>query len=269
MSGLTAPIVFDFGTTFFFETSADITTPLLHAPSTVTSATGNVDVSFNWTKAQGDWSTMFKFRAMGATEDFDDVANTDISYNTYTDNWYNGNLMTGTPTGMVTGSDTTKGTVMNTASIAKDMFTKIGYDIFGVAGGLDLFSNEAAVMTSIEGINSDLDTAVDALLDASDTAGSSAVIATRTGVTNFAYQALTTILAKDKGVLLSRSQAAIDLFTADPTAVYNVPLLADDHIVFTITINPKFGGAQTAASHGIGDNPVESRKYRITLHLKN
>jgi hypothetical protein len=231
---------------------------------------------------------MFQYKT--SSDDFVNTLSTDITYKTHTTKWYDGNIMkqVGVTTDDLVATDVSGGvhvptsrslaqtftieSVRTNSNIARDLMKHIAYDIFGqTEGGLDMFSNESEMLTSLEQDDSVADscskeiaTAIDSLLDASHTAGSTGDKSS----TNFAHQILTQILADE-----TRRATAVSLFdnahaTNAADIDIDVPLAADDEIVFNISIAPTFGAGSTSSGHGIGTAPVSSRIYQITLVLK-
>ena len=261
---MTNVLEFDFGNQFTAVLDSTLTTPELHSALAVTaSEDAHINVAIDWSKgSEGDWSQLFKYKT--TADDFVDSEATDLVYGTNTTEWYTSNLMSATAT-LSNGTGTLP--TVSCDTIAKELLAQIAKQIFGQEGAMDLLKNEAAMLSSCEGINTAISTAIDTLLDASEVKGA----AGEKDTLNFAYQALTKILANEPGAAdgsaTSRSVAAMAAHTAGQ---FNfVPFIAGDTIVFTIAISPKFGGSSTNNGHGIGDNTVAQRKYKITLTLTN
>ena len=157
--------------------------------------------------------------------------------------------------------------------ISKDLLAHIAYEIFGQNLGLDMFSNEAAMLTDLQRTTANscmanIQSKINTLVAASNTAG---LIGTKDS-TNFAHHLLTNILepqgtSKDD---FTRRTAAVNAYDTNggPGKTHKVPLIAGDTISFSITIQPTFAANDTNGSrHGIGTQTVRSRIYKVTLVL--
>ena len=264
MSGSSLPLVFDFGTVFKV-TETMLLAPELPVGVGITATTGDVDVGFTWTdlavasSGSGLWSKLFTYKS--SADDFVNTLSTDIDYGTDTSEWFTDNLMTTTA---VTINGKTGG-----STIAKEMLLYVAETIFGKAGSMDMFQNEEALLSAVEAKNTAVTDAIDTLLTTSNTDGTND---NREGSSNFAYQALTRILASGAGDANSRATAALTAFAdraASDTLMY-VPFIAGDTLIFSFVLTPSFnadGGTASSSNHGIGTNPVAARTYKVTLTL--
>ncbi len=263
MSGSSLPLVFDFGTVFKV-TETMLLAPELPVGVDITATTGDVDVGFTWTDAaassgSGLWSELFTYKS--SADDFVDTLSSDIDYGTNTSEWFTDNLMT-------TTADTINGKTGG-STIAKEMLLYVAETIFGKSGSMDMFQNEEDLLSAVEAKNTALTDAIDSLLNDSNTNGTNA---NREGSSNFAYQALTRILASGAGDADSRATDALTAFAsraASDTLMY-VPFIAGDKLIFSFVLTPSFnadGGTASSSNHGIGINPVAARTYKVTLTL--
>ena len=277
------PLTFDFGQ-LAVDSTVTFNTPLLHSFTDASSGNSNVVVDLNWYKSQGDWSNLFTYKT--TTDDLDlsfnlmDISSTDILYGTNKARWYNSNFIKD-PSSVLSSGMLSSGTAIEGEnSIGRELLFNIANDIFGTFGSVDMFSNESAMLTDITrdssgGCYHKLNENIQTKLDDSNELGGAGSRSSK----NFAHQALTQILNHQPGgdASASRSTKALDAFDASggtnaSEVVNNVPLEPDDIIVFTVEVHPTFNADDTGATsnnHSIGMNPVNSRKYKIRLTLKN
>jgi len=250
-----------------------------------TALAANVNIRLPWAAtSQGDWDTMFTYKT--DTDDFVDTATSDILYTSVSTGWYTGNLMTdvGVSSSGVADTGLTDGTRavqlipemprQSTATIiSKDLLAHIAYEIFGQNLGLDMFSNEAAMLTDLQRTDTgscmdDIEDAINTLFSASNTAGG---LGTKDS-TNFAHHILTNIMAGQgvNGNDFSRRTDAVTAYDTNngPNIFHKVPLKPGDTISFSITIQPTFGVEADGSGHGIGNQTVRPRIYKVTLVLE-
>jgi len=253
--------------------------PTFDSAPTETALAANVNIRLPWATSQGDWDTMFTYKT--TTDDFVDTATSDILYTSDSTGWYTGNLMTdvGVSSGGVAGTGLTAGTkgvavppempLQSTATIiSEDLLAHIAYEIFGQNLGLDMFSNEAAMLADLQRVTTgscmaDIEEAINLLFAASHTAG----LAGTKDSTNFAHHILTGIMAETT----DRRATAVAAYDAGggQGVDHKVPLIAGDTISFSITIQPTFGASDiNGTGHGIGTQTVRPRIYKVTLVLE-
>lgn len=260
-----------------------LTNPTFDTAPTETSKAANANIRLIWNKdLSGNWDKLFTYKTDADT--FDNTAATDIDYTSSSTEWYTGNLMTevgvsaanAANTGLTQGARATQTpadmSVLENI-ISKDLLAHIAYEIFGQNLGLDMFSNEAAMLTDLQRTTANscmanIETKINTLVAASNTAG---LIGTKDS-TNFAHHLLTNIL-EPQGTNsddFTRRTAAVDAYNTNggPGKTHKVPLIAGDTISFSITIQPTFTASDTNGSlHGIGTQTVRSRIYKVTLVL--
>jgi hypothetical protein len=253
----------------------------------------DVNVAFNWDRfAHGDWKQLFQFKSEG--DDFSDASANDVLFKTNQTHWFDSNIMDVSGTGAIptngfvsigVGDGRTTNALEHDPAvgkdIARDLLQSIAFDIFGEKkGGLDMFSNEAAMLTTLrqpvgtaDSCMKNIETKINEKLTASNDAG---LLGTRDN-SNFAHYILSTILADVTGSdRRTQAIAAFNLLANDGgtdnihNSYHNVDMQVNDTIVFTLKINPLFnstGTGGTASGHGVGILAVKSRTYRITLTL--
>jgi len=230
------------------------TTPTL--PTTLDSVvSGHVaTVAGEWSKGtHGDYTKLFSFKTNG--KDLDDVVSTDTSYKSDPTKWCSLNYLSGLS--LAYEGDAIKfnelpaeGNAHN--DIAGDFVRHIAAEILGSVSGADTFSNEAALVTAVKSaatlktINDNITTKLGSTGNTTQDNG------------NIAFRAFTAVAAGD-------DDRFKDIFSGADGADKEVflPLQADDIIYFGVTLK-----LSSASNHGIGDNVVADRKYRIKLTLK-
>ena len=271
-------MIFDLGGLSISTTHSMIASPSLDAAISNNSTAAHAKIRLIWSAAtSGDWDSMFKYSV--DADDFNDTdLTTDISYSSVSTGWYTGNLMNAVgqtaasttvankqPQGLTAGATSSSHTLDTsvTGNIAKDLLQHIAYDIFGAEGGLDMFSNEATLLSNLKttGANSvmaGIETAINTKFTESNTAGA---LGTKSS-SNLAHAILSKIMQDS-----TRSATAITAFAAagGRNVDIKVPLAALDEIIFNVTIQPNF--TSTNSDHGIGANAVGSRTYKVTLVL--
>ena len=253
-SGSTA-VTIDFGTSI--APSATLgTTPTLPALASQTS-TGEVNVDFTWTDAtNGEWSKLFSFKT-DSTDLADISNNTDILMEVDENQFYSANFISDSSVNLSAGTDSAAPIDGIDESIAKEYVRHLAKEIFGRTATADLFQNEQALVSDIEGSHG----------------GASGVLAdikTALKPTNYTYLqsnanpawlVLSALLNVDSGTRFD--EAGISLAPdSNNTGYKHMPLKAGDKLVFTVKYNQVL-----AATHGIGENDVPARTYKITVTL--
>tara|TARA_B110000971_G_scaffold220015_1_gene262503 strand:- start:1783 stop:2859 length:1077 start_codon:yes stop_codon:yes gene_type:complete len=183
-------------------------------------AQSDVIIDFSWNRqtADQDWQTLFQYKS--TSDDFSDLQINDVSYNTISGEWFNGNIVGDVPwdinIGNIGGYDGRMTLQAEGTTIAKDLLQSIAYDIFGTLGGLDMFSNEENMLNDISGANvgqayGDIKREIITLLEKSQTLG----LAGDRTTGNYAFHILGDILdasgGNGTGDRRSAALAAFDL----------------------------------------------------------
>ena len=123
-------------------------------------------------------------------------------------------------------------------------------------GASDIFSNEEALLSDIEGLNSQFQTAHQTALN---TSGSDASTANTSKVSsNIGHVILTQLLSNDSGI----ARVATKL-NARSAKTDEVELLEEnDTISFVLTIQPK-------SATPLGANTIGNQKYKVVVTLKS
>jgi hypothetical protein len=251
MSSGTTAVTIDFGTSI--APSATLgTTPTLPALASQTSS-GDVNVAFDWSdNTNGEWSKLFSFKT--DSTDLTDISNnTDILMEVNDSQFYSDNFISDESVSLSSGSESVTDGIDE--SIAKEYVRHLAKGIFGRAGTADLFQNEEALVSDIEG---------------SHGASVLADIKTALKPTNYTYLqsnanpawlVLSALLNVDNGTRFD--EAGITLADDSGNTGYkHMPLKAGDKLVFTVKYNEVL-----ATTHGIGENNVSARTYKITITL--
>jgi hypothetical protein len=282
-------IDFDLGTLAGLSAYTLSVLPTLQVHQANASTGSHVDCSFNWSKStasgQGNWENFMSYTSND--DDLTDasgiVATDDITYFTFKSEWYTGNYMSETPLdGLHAGTGPgviTSGSYTPT-SIGDELTLHIGKSIFGSVGGLDMLSNEEAFTANVKSESfTQLSASIDGLLNTasgSDAGGTVDAPGGNSGNTlinnqNFAYKILAQIMSVENRKLDAIAKFVSGSGTTSGTH-QKMPFIAGDTITFTIAITPTFNFSDTVPAsnnHGIGNNGVPERKYKIKLVLTN
>ena len=247
----------DFGSTISVSHTMTAVASLPDTPAESTTG-DHVNVAFSWSDAgsNGSWKELFVFKTDSV--DLTNAAADDIQYKTHSSEFYSANILSATDFTLTSGSS---GTVVaaptgGDQSVANEFVRKMANTIFGRDNAADLLSNEAELVADITndwGTGSDskmLNDIRDALIPTG--------YETAQGDTNPGAIVLNTLIND-----ASSQSRFIDSLTASTTTGstdYNrIPLQAGDELVFSVTIN--------AATHNIGSNAVDARKYKFVVTL--
>jgi len=250
-SGSTA-VTIDFGTSIAPDATLG-TTPTLPALASQTS-TGEVNVGFTWTDNQnGEWSKLFSFKT--DSTDLTDISdNTDILMEVNDSQFYSANFISDESVNLTAGTDTSAPIDSIDESIAKEYVRYLAKSIFGRTATADLFQNEEALVADISGSHT----------------GILAAIKTALKPTNYTYLqsnenpawlVLSALLNVDDATRFDESGITLADDSTN-TGYKHMPLKAGDKLVFTVKYNQV-----NAATHGIGENDVGERTYKITITL--
>lgn len=254
MSSGTTAVTIDFGTSIAPNATLG-TTPTLPALASQTSS-GEVNVAFTWTDANnGEWSKLFSFKT--DSTDLTDISNnTDIRMEVNENQFYSANFISDETVTLSAGTDTSAPIDSINESIAKEYVRHLAKSIFGRTATADLFQNEEALVSDIEG---------------SHGASVLADIKTALKPTNYTYLqsnanpawlVLSALLNVDSGTRFD--EAGITLADdSNNTGYKHMPLKAGDKLVFTVKYN-----VVDYTTHGIGENNVPARTYKITITLQ-
>ena len=190
-------------------------------------AQSDVIVDFSWNRqiVGQDWHDIFQYKSPNDTF-------ADLSYNTISGEWFNGNIVGDVPWDINLGGIGGYGGRMSLqpegTTIARDLLQSISYDIFGTLGGLDMFSNEGAMLNDISGSAShqvwgDISSEIMKLLNASAASG---MLGDRSSK-NFAFHIFTDILNDT-----DRRIDAITAFDLSGTKVISV----GEYKTWTVTV---------------------------------
>jgi hypothetical protein len=253
MSSGTTAVTIDFGTSI--APSATLgTTPTLPALASQTSS-GEVNVGFTWTdNTNGEWKKLFSFKT--DSTDLTDISNnTDILMEVNDSQFYSANFISSESVALSPGTDTSAPIDDIDESIAKEYVRHLAKEIFGRTATADLFQNEEALVSDIEGSHG-----ASVLADIK-TALKPQNYAYLQSNANPAWLVLSALLNVDSGTRFD--EAGINLVDDSSNTGYkHMPLKAGDKLVFTVKFNEV-----TAATHGIGENDVPARTYKITITL--
>lgn len=238
--------------------------------SQVTSAIGAFDVTcaVDWTAAADKgWHKVFRYKV--DADDLDDTASTDILYFTDKTAWmtetgHGGvNLMTGVNTNDASSSNDKSGNADE--SIAKDFLRHMANEVMGGAsagaskGASDIFSNEEDLLTDIEGLHSQFQTAHQTTLN---TSGADASTANTTkNADNIGHVILTQLLSNDAGIARVATKLNARSAKTDEVELLEV----NDTITFVLTVQPKGGDGASP----LGANTISEQRYKVVVTLKS
>ena len=273
-------VTIDFGSTLAIDSSLN-TMPTLPAVASSTTTGDHVKVTFDWYDGSGNgsWKKLFAFKSDSidlADNDAADITMDIVANNFYTANFISDESNTTLSSGSTTPTNVTGDVIPaptgGAQSIAREYVRYIAEEIFGKANMADLFANEAALVTDVE--NQHNDNGVGVLPDIK-TALAPSGYETLHDATNPSWLVMTQLLAVGdaSGTRFDASNntlTAVGTDTLDSAGAspgddwYYMPLLENDKLVFSVDF-----ASISAASHGIGENDVPNRKYKIEITLKN
>lgn len=273
-------VTIDFGSTLAIDSSLN-TMPTLPAVASSTTTGDHVKVTFDWYDGSGNgsWKKLFAFKSDSidlADNDAADITMDISAANFYTANFISDESNTTLTSGSTTPTNITGGVIGaptgGAQSIAREYVRYIAEEIFGKANMADLFANEAALVTDVE--NQHNNNGVGILPDIK-TALAPSGYETLHDATNPSWLVMTQLLAVGdaSGTRFDSSNNPLEPATGDVldglgtsagAGWYYMPLLENDKLVFSVDF-----ASISAASHGIGENDVPNRKYKIEITLKN
>jgi len=158
---------------------------------------------------------------------------------------------------------TTGGSIVAEKNLVKHDFVRyLAEQLFNTPHGVDLFSNEDALLSDLVSKGATARGAIDASLNAVNQANAAHGPAGHKYSTN----ALTGAANFSRELMRQIANAAPSRFASitNSTAIQSVPLLVDDTISFKVSISP------AANQHGLTSRPTafNTRVYQIKLVLK-
>lgn len=206
----------------------------------------------------GDLSGIFKFQT--DSTDLTDVSDDDIQYACDSGNWPDLSFSEGA----IAAGNSINGSATSTRD---DMLRHVAEDVFGIHHGVDLFSNEVAIMEDIDGRNTDLKTAIVSALDA--TGGSTGSPKTANDATgNYAKEVLDKLIneinSNDGDDARIRSTEM--LANADGSTFHNFVFQTGDSLTFKVTYNPKEGEGSSHAQ--VSGTTMSTRSYLVKLEVQ-
>lgn len=210
-----------------------------------------------------DMLDVFKFQS-----DSFDVNNTDasdIQYYVYMSNWPADLKLNPVHAGALSSSPilATGGSIVAEKNLVKHDFVRyLAEQLFNTPHGVDLFSNEDALLSDLVSKGATARGAIDASLNAVNQANAAHGPAGHKYSTN----ALTGAANFSRELMRQIANAAPSRFASitNSTAIQSVPLLEDDTISFKVSISP------AANQHDLTSRPTafDTRVYEIKLVLK-
>ena len=210
-----------------------------------------------------DMLAVFKFQS-----DSFDVNNTDASdlqYYVYMNNWPAALKLNPVHAGALSSNPilATGGSIVAEKNLVKHDFVRyLAEQLFNTPHGVDLFSNEDALLSDLVSKGATARGAIDASLNAVNQANAAHGPAGHKYSTN----ALTGAANFSRELMRQIANAAPSRFASitNSTAIQSVPLLVDDTISFKVSISP------AANQHGLTSRPTafNTRVYQIKLVLK-
>jgi len=210
-----------------------------------------------------DMLDVFKFQS-----DSFDVNNTDasdIQYYVYMSNWPADLKLNPVHAGALSSSPilATGGSIVAEKNLVKHDFVRyLAEQLFNTPHGVDLFSNEDALLSDLVSKGATARGAIDASLNAVNQANAAHGPAGHKYSTN----ALTGAANFSRELMRQIANAAPSRFASitNSTAIQSVPLLVDDTISFKVSISP------AANQHDLTGRPTafNTRVYQIKLVLK-
>lgn len=253
-------VTIDFGDVISIDSSLNVM-PTLPSSDQPTSTSGyHVDIALSWNDGtNGYWSKLFMFKT--DSSDLADISNnTDILMDVSENEFYSGNVLNDTgaslsdgDSGTVTSSSGTNNEASNN-NAASEYIRYIAEQIFGRANSADIFQNEAALATDAGAQWTDILADIKTALKPSN-------YTYLQDNTNPAWIVMSKLLNDTAGTRFDNSDG-LTLTGTGNTDQYFMPLKVGDVLRFSINFAeiPK-------TTHGIGDNAVAARKYRVSITL--
>lgn len=220
-----------------------------------------------------DMLSTFKFSS--ESTNFDDVSLNDVRYYVYKNQWSGFNdaslnvINAQVLVSPITSVTSTGVAYPNNQMLVKHDFIRyIAQKLFNTPYGVDLFSNESALITNLNtlgGISTGVLSQIVTKLDACDTAGTSPSVAIYTDENEVKYstdeQPDTTNLSRE--LLRQLYASAPDRFSALSTSTINsIPFQSGDIITFKLNIN-----AAPTQNLVTSVSAIPARSYTISLNM--
>lgn len=273
----------DFGSTVDVSTSID-TMPELHTLMTQ-STTADAKITFNWwngANTGGEWKKLFAYKT--DSSDLTDASNVDVAMDVCSNRFYNKNFLSQEKGGDVPDASYAYqifsdqklllGNTSVSESAAREYVRFLANEIFGKDNMADLFQNEAELVTSAQNAHTTALTNVRTQLDSAP--------ATVQLNSNPLWLVMTALLNDASGTrfdnsgethdVVASSDVTNDFFTLDSHngsgPVHYMPLRHDDVLIFKVTFDAISAGGGSG-QHGIGQNDVQTRSYKVEITLKD
>ena len=253
-------VTIDFGDVISIDSSLNVMPTLPASDQPTATASYHVDISLNWTDGtNGYWSKLFMFKTDSG--DLADISNnTDILMDVSENEFYSGNVLNDTNASLSDGDagsvTTSSGTSTDASNnnAASEYIRYIAEQIFGRANSADLFQNEAALATDAGAQWTDILADIKTALKP----GNYTYLQDNT---NPAWIVMSKLLNDTAGTRFDESNG-LTLTGTGTSDQYFMPLKAGDVLQFSINF-----AEIPSTTHGIGDNTVAARKYRVTINL--
>lgn len=210
-----------------------------------------------------DMLAVFKFQS--DSFDVNDTDASDIKYYVYMSNWPAALKLNPVHAGALSSSPilATGGSIVAEKNLVKHDFVRyLAEQLFNTPHGVDLFSNEDALLSDLVAKGVTAREAIDASLNAVNQANA----AHGTSPDKYSTNALTGAANFSRELMRQVANAAPSRFASitNSTAIQSVPLLEDDTISFKVSISP------AANQHDLTSRPTafDTRVYQIKLVLK-
>jgi hypothetical protein len=210
-----------------------------------------------------DMQAVFKFQS--DSFDVNDTDASDIKYYVYMSNWPAELKLNPVHAGSLSSSPilATGGSIAAEKNLVKHDFVRyLAEQLFNTPHGVDLFSNEDALLSDLVSKGVTARQAIDASLNAVNQANA----ANGTSPNKYSTNALTGAANFSRELMRQVANAAPERFASitSSTAVQSVPLAVDDTINFKVSISP------AANQHDLTSRPTafDTRVYQIQLVLK-
>lgn len=211
-----------------------------------------------------DMKNVFKFQ----TDSFDvnDVDASDIKYYVYMNAWPTDGSLNPVHAGMLTNPIlATAGDIVAAKNLVKHDFLRyLAEKLFNTPHGVDLFSNEDALLADLATKGATAKAAIDASLNAVNQANAANGSSPHKYSTNDLSPAAANFSRELMRQIANVAPSRFYGITGS-TAIQSVPLEAGDTINFKVSISPAPG------QHGLTSrlNPFDTRVYQIQLLLKS
>lgn len=228
------------------------------APTLTTDAVATVEVPVSV------FTNIFKYKSDSL--DVDDVDATDIQYYVYKSGW-SGDVITPGEAVLESGAILAGADLNN---LKHDFVRYLAVKLFNTHHGVDLFSNEAALLSNIVSQGLLVNGSIRDHLDLADVnkagltgdAGSRYQTNAETGATNFSRVLLQQMMHTSNG---KSRFAAIAAQPADANAIRSIPFHVGDSVSFKLTVNPNTD--QQKLTNPNSETQLEGRTYKIKMNL--